>query len=62
MKRYNFAPQKGETLTITGSKLTTGQGVVLLAAEIKAGDQVIKLRDAQGQPLWRQQGPGGPRR
>ncbi len=56
LAQQNFAPKVGDTLTITGSKLTTGQGTVLLAQTIKAGGQTITLRNDQGRPLWRGQG------
>ncbi|MGQ9920900.1 MAG: hypothetical protein ACUVRZ_06175 [Desulfobacca sp.] len=56
LAQQNFAPKKGDNLTITGSKLTTGQGPIILAAEVKAGDKTITLRDAQGRPTWQGQG------
>jgi hypothetical protein len=31
-----LAPKPGDTMTITGSKLTTGKGDVILAAEVKS--------------------------
>jgi len=59
LAQQNFAPKVGDTLIITGSKLTTGQGLVILAAEVKAGEKTITLRDAQGRPTWQGQGMGG---
>ncbi len=59
LAQQNFAPKVGDTLTITGAKLTTGQGPVILAAEVKAGDKTITLRDAQGRPIWQGQGMRG---
>ncbi len=56
LAQYNFAPKPGDALTVTGSKLTTGQGTVIVAAEVKAGDRTITLRDSLGRPTW--QGPG----
>lgn len=62
LAQYNFAPKPGDTLTVTGSKITTGQGPVILAAEVKAGDRTITLRDSQGRPTWQGQGPRGKQR
>lgn len=43
---------KGDTLEITGSRVTIGDEQVLLAREIKKGDSTWTLRDASGRPLW----------
>ncbi len=48
----------GDKVEVRGSRGTRGQGPVIVAAELKKGDQVLKLRDAQGLPLWPRQGPG----
>jgi hypothetical protein len=48
----------GDKLEVTGSRTTRRQGPVVVAAEMKKGGQVLKLRDAQGMPLWPPQGPG----
>lgn len=44
---------KGDTVEIRGSRVTIGDEAVLLAREIKKGDQTWTLRDASGRPLWR---------
>ena len=49
-KHVTFA--KGDVLTIVGSKVTMDGQYVVIAREIKKGDQVLTLRDAQGVPLW----------
>ena len=49
-KNVTFA--KGDTLTVVGSKVTMGGQEVLIAREIKKGDQVLTLRDANGFPFW----------
>jgi hypothetical protein len=58
LEQQQFAPKVGDTMSVTGSKLTTGKGEVILAAEVKNGGKTITLRDAQGIPLWRGQGMG----
>jgi len=53
----NFALAKGDTLTVVGSRVTMEGQAVLIAREIKKGEQVLTLRDAKGFPLW--SGRGG---
>ncbi|MDD3580458.1 MAG: DNA-binding protein [Desulfobacca sp.] len=53
-------PKVGDTIEVTGSKITRDQKTVLLAAEVKANDKILKLRDEQGRPLWRGWRRGGP--
>jgi hypothetical protein len=62
LEQQNFTPKVGETMSVTGAKLTTGMGEVILAAEVKSGSRTITLRDAQGMPLWRGKGMGGRQR
>jgi hypothetical protein len=52
LERNNFAFAKGDQVEVTGSKVRMGDADVLLAREVKAGDRTLKLRDAQGMPLW----------
>jgi DNA/RNA endonuclease YhcR with UshA esterase domain len=48
----NFTFVKGDSVTVTGSKTTVNGQQVVIAREIKKGDQVLTLRDKQGIPLW----------
>ena len=41
-----------DRIQVTGSKVMWGGKPVILAAEVKRGDQVLKLRDANGVPVW----------
>lgn len=59
LEEQQFAPKVGDTLSVTGSKMNTAKGDVIVAAEVKSGDKTVKLRDAQGTPLWRGKGQGG---
>jgi len=43
---------KGDEVTVVGSKATMAGTDVLIAREIKKGDHVLTLRDAQGIPQW----------
>jgi hypothetical protein len=46
-----------DQLQVTGSRIKIQGKPALLAAEVRKGGQVLKLRNEQGQPLWRS-GPG----
>jgi hypothetical protein len=41
-----------DTVEVTGSRVTVQGQPALIAAEVKKGDQVLKLRDAAGIPVW----------
>ena len=41
-----------DRIQVTGSKVMWEGKPVILAAEVKKGDQVLKLRDRNGVPLW----------
>jgi len=41
-----------DMLGIKGSRVTLEGKPVIIAAEVKKGDQVMKLRDEQGFPVW----------
>jgi hypothetical protein len=47
---------KGDTLAVTGSRVTVDGEAVFIAKEIKKGDSTWTLRDAAGLPLWRGRG------
>jgi hypothetical protein len=44
--------KEGDTIQVTGSKVTMMGKAALIAREIKKDDHVLKLRDANGVPLW----------
>jgi DNA polymerase III alpha subunit len=44
--------REGNAVEIIGSISNTGQRRVVLAREVKKGDQTLKLRDENGFPLW----------
>jgi hypothetical protein len=41
-----------DSVTVTGSRVMLDGKPALIAAEVKKGDQVMKLRDANGVPAW----------
>ncbi len=59
VSKQGFSLQKGDTLEVTGSKVTMEEKTVLLAAEVKKNGQTLKVRDEKGVPLFRGQGPDG---
>jgi len=42
----------GDKIAITGSRITFESKPAIIAAEIKKGEEVLKLRDENGLPLW----------
>jgi hypothetical protein len=54
-KHITFA--KGDALTVVGSKVMMAGQDVVIAREIKKGDQTLTLRDEKGIPLWAGQRP-----
>ena len=43
---------KGDRIEVTGSKVKYEDADALIAREIKKGDKVLTLRNAQGIPVW----------
>lgn len=43
---------KGDNVSVTGSKVTYNGDQVIIAKEVIKGDQLLKLRDENGFPLW----------
>lgn len=41
-----------DKLEVTGSRVVVQGQPALIAAEVKKGDEVLKLRDASGFPMW----------
>jgi len=54
-----FVEQQGlkiaslDQVQVTGSRIMVQGKAALLAGEIRKGNQVLQLRNEQGQPLWR---------
>jgi hypothetical protein len=53
-QKITFAPK--DTIEITGSRVTLEGKPVIIAAQVKKGGQTLKLRDANGIPVWAGQG------
>jgi hypothetical protein len=52
LKARKVEIEKGDTLEVIGSLVTIGESQVVLARDIRKGDNAWALRDATGQPLW----------
>jgi hypothetical protein len=56
LNEKKVAIAKGDTLVITGSRVTLDDEAVFITKEVKKGDTTWTLRDAAGLPLWRGRG------
>lgn len=52
LKMLDFNVQKGDTLEVTGCKITGEFGPEILSREVTAGNNDITLRDKKGAPAW----------
>ncbi len=52
IERQDTKIQKGDQLEVKGSRVTVSGKPALIAMEVKKGDSVLVLRDAQGVPAW----------
>ncbi len=58
MDEQQPAVAKGETLEVVGAKTTLDGKTVILAREVTMKGKKMMLRNNQGIPVWRGQGPG----
>lgn len=52
IEKQDFKIEPKDKLEINGSRIEIGGKPVLIAAEVKKGDQYLKLRDESGFPIW----------
>ncbi len=50
MQREKF--KKGDILTVKGSRVVLNHKTVIIAQELKLGNKLFRLRDANGHPNW----------
>jgi hypothetical protein len=50
LKALDFTVEKGDTLTVTGSR--PNEGPIVVARELKKGNLTLNVRDAKGEPMW----------
>lgn len=56
MEKQAVTIAAGDKVAVTGSRIMYQGKPAIIAAEVKKGDQVLKLRDAAGIPAWAGQG------
>jgi len=47
----------GDSLTVRGSRVTLQNAPALIAAEVRHGSRLLRLRNDAGRPVWRRQHP-----
>jgi hypothetical protein len=50
--------EANDTITVTGSRVTIDGRPTIIAAQVKKGNEVLRLRDENGIPAWRRAGRG----
>ncbi len=50
--------ETNDTITVTGSRITIDGKPAIIAAQVKKGNEVLKLRDENGIPVWKTAGRG----
>ena len=52
IEKQDIRIEAGDTIEVRGSKITYDGTPTIIAAEVKKGDKVLKLRDESGFPVW----------
>lgn len=52
IERLDARIEKGDRVEIKGSRVTVDGKPAIIAAEVKKGDELLKLRDDSGIPVW----------
>jgi hypothetical protein len=52
LDRQDVAIEVYDTVEVTGSRVEIGGAPAIIAAEVRKGDQTLKLRDESGRPVW----------
>ena len=52
LKQSQLALREGDTVSVTGFEVSGMEGDLVVATEIRKGDQRVVLRDPRGQPVW----------
>lgn len=59
LSQNNFSLAKGDSVSVTASKLSVQGATVLVAREVRRNGKTLTLRNAQGVPAWAGRGMGG---
>lgn len=63
LQQKGFSVEEGDVLSVTGYRMTSTEGKLLVATEVRKGDMTLHLRDSPGRPAWKKPPPpagGGP--
>lgn len=52
LERHTALLKEGETVSLTGYRVHTADGDVIVATELRNGDQTLRLRNSRGRGLW----------
>ena len=52
LEKQEFKLAKGDTIEVKGSRITYKEKPAIIAAEVKKGNALLKLRDENGVPVW----------
>ncbi len=52
LDNQDFRIQQGDSITVTGSRVSFNGHPVVIASEVTDNGQILRLRDEQGYPLW----------
>jgi len=56
LTQNQFALAQGDQIHVTGSKVKINNADIVLAREVRKGEQILTLRNAQGFPVWSRRG------
>lgn len=56
MDEQTVTLEKGDDITVVGSKISIDDEPAIIAREVKKGKTVLELRQEDGTPLWSRQG------
>jgi hypothetical protein len=59
LDRQDFSIKNGDEIEVTGSRIDFSGNPAIIAAEVRQGGKVLKLRDNNGIPVWRGQNQRG---
>lgn len=58
IERQDMTIEKGDSIEVTGSRISSNSAPAVIAAEVKKGETALKLRDEKGYPVWAGTGMG----
>lgn len=56
IEKQTLRIEANDTIIVTGSRVTVDGKPAIIAAQVKKGNEILKLRDENGVPAWRRAG------